>query len=166
MERTSAAAESSQELVRLINEVTIPIRKPFGMFGQIQIAVADVTPEELVVRVWTRRSVRAEELARNVRNAFLNYLHDAVPCPWFRFRLIHPDDRVSYLERVLRDIRLPYVKELRYPSLLRSSVILIEENVAPERGRFRPLLREAWERLLEAWASPGHGDDAQQIRGS
>lgn len=167
MERPHAAVRASEELVRLINEVTIPIRKLYGMAGLIQIAAVDVTPDEMTVRVWTRRSIDPDKLAPNIRNAFLNYLVDSVPCEWFRCRFVDPDDP----ERCLQEIRLPYARMARRAGLLGSSVILIEPNVAPKRQAFRARLLAAWRRLLEAWP-PGTGPEdvagegPQQIRGS
>ncbi|GIV01087.1 MAG: hypothetical protein KatS3mg014_2702 [Actinomycetota bacterium] len=155
MERSEAAAAASRELVSLLNEFLFPIRKGYGMYLQIQIAVEDVTPRDLTVRAWTRKDIPPRELADDIRHAFVNYLTDCVPCERFRFLLLDPDRKT-----VRREYLLPYARLFGLSGYLRSRAIIIEENVAPRRREFRPRIRAAWERLLEAW------DEGQQIRGS
>lgn len=122
------------------------------MFGLIQIAVDDVTPRDLTVRAWTRRDVRPDDLARNVRNAVLNYLADCLPCERFRFLFLDPDRNV-----VRREYLLPYRRAARFAGMLPSSAIIIEENVAPHRREFGPRIREAWGELLAAWSAETDG---------
>lgn len=140
-------AAASEALVALLNEILFPIRKVCGMFGQIRIAVDDVAPRDLTVRARTRRDVRPDELARNVRNAVLNHLADRPPCERFRFLFLDPDRNV-----VRREYLLPYRRAARFAGMLPSSAMVIEENVAPHRREFGPRIREAWAGPLAAWS--------------
>ncbi len=152
-DRTARAAAASEALTRLLNETLLPIRKVYGMYGRIQIAVEDVTPRDLTVRARTKTDVRPDELARDVRNAVLNYLGDALPCERFRFLLYYPDRNV-----VRREYLLPYLASARFAGILPSRAILVEQHAAAARREFRPRIRAAWDELVAAWSEQRGGE--------
>jgi hypothetical protein len=132
------------ELLALLWEATFGTRKNFGMYGQIQIQIRDVTPERLTVTISTRNALEGTWLAENVRNAVLNWLQDLLPVE--RFVAVY-DNQERGISGEVYD--LPYAQELPNAGALGSSQILIEQNAGPAREELRPRFREAWRRYLE-----------------
>ena len=123
-------------MVDTLNHELIGIRKPFGMFGQINWSVESVRGETIQVSIWTPRPLDGLGVATNVRNALLNYLQDLLPLR--RCRVL--------FERRLDGVREEHLLDFEYrPGEERkSAAILIEANVAPRRERLRPLLRRLY----------------------
>lgn len=133
-----------EELIELLNqEALFGMRKLFGMFGQIQVLVTDVTPERLTVSIWTRHELEGAPLARNVRNAVMSWLRDLVPV--LEFRAVYDNPDLGIMGEV-HD--LPYGEALSSRGL-GSSAIANEQVVGPEREKLRKPFRKAWRRLSE-----------------
>jgi hypothetical protein len=133
-----------EALLALLQDATHGTRKNFGMYGQIQIRIRDVTPERLTVTISTRNALEGAWLAENARNAVLNWLQDLLPVE--RFVAIY-DNQERGISGEVYD--LPYSQELPNAGALWSSQILIEQNAGPAREELRPRFREAWRRYLE-----------------
>jgi hypothetical protein len=133
-----------EDLLALLQEATLRIRKNFGMYGQIRMEIRDITPEWLTVGISTRKPLEGAGLAENVRNAVLNWLQDLLPVKRFVAVYENPGRGIS------GEIHeLAYASELPKAGGLRSSEILIEQHAGPAREELRPRFREAWGRLLE-----------------
>lgn len=146
----------AEELLWLIGDATIGFRKTYGMFGQINISVVGVTPEELTVTAWTCRLGDPRGLARSIRRSFLlckvdrrTYLADCVPCEWLRCLIVDPDDR----KRILFEARFRFRALARRLGLTHGEVLPIDTGLRPLPQSLR--LRLAWRRLLEASRSGG-----------
>ncbi len=141
--------EAHDELLELLHEATLRIRKSFGMYGQIGIEIQDVTPVRLTVAISTRKPLDGPGLVKSVRNAILNWLQDLLPVERFVAVYDNPERGVV---REFHD--LPYRSELAKGGSLPSSEILVEEHAGPAREELRPRFRAAWRRYLEEIDEP------------
>jgi len=132
----SSRAVASQ-VARQLNELLLDVRKSFSMFGRTCWAVEQVRPDLVTVRLfhWPT-DVSVVDTAINVRNAMLNLLRDTVPCAHFRAVFRRPDRTRAY-RRVDLDFYPPGAADLP------SQLIVIEENVEPQRRRWRALVDRA-----------------------
>ena len=135
---------AKEDLIALLYESLYRTRKNFGMFGQIQISIRDVTPRSLSIGVSTHNPLEGTALAANVRNAVLNWLQDLLPIE--RFIVVYENPTLGIAGEVHY---LPYAQDLAQAGHLSSSEILIGENADPEREALRPRFRAAWERFAE-----------------
>jgi len=96
--------------------------------------VTDVGPDVITLRLdhWPQ-DASLLYVATNVRNALLNLMHDTVPCARFE-AVFAGSDRAAAGRRV--DLDFDWRPGLEQPSQL----IVIEDSVAPERGRWRELV--------------------------
>jgi hypothetical protein len=133
-----------EELLALLEEATLRIRKNFGMYGQIRIEIRDITPERLTVGIVTLKPLDGAWLAENVRNAVLNWLQDLLPVERFTAVYDNADQRIT---GEVHD--LPYASERPKAGRLKSSEILIEQHAGPAREELRPRFRDAWRRYLK-----------------
>jgi hypothetical protein len=143
MPRTST--EPGRKLADLLDAMLLdPVRKPFGMYGQIQIGVRNVTPDTLTVGITaSKERDTPARIALNVRNAVLAVLRDMVPCP--KFRAICSNERLGIADE---EHVLDFYPLVQHAGTLESSVFLIEENAKPHRAKFRPPIAELWSQLV------------------
>ena len=120
-----------------LNEILLDIRKSFGMHGRTSWNVDHVDPDVIALRFfhWPTH-VPVVYTATNVRNAMLNLLHDTVPCASFHAVFRRPDRTRAY-RRVDLDFYPPGAPDLP------SQLIVIEENVEPQRHHWRALVDRA-----------------------
>jgi hypothetical protein len=122
------------DLARQLNEILLDLRKSFGMHGRTSWAVQDVDPDVIAVRFdhWPEDSSLLY-VATNVRNALLNLLHDTVPCARFEAVFVS-SDRGRHHPEVHLDF--DWTPGCELPSQL----VVIEDNVEPQRQRWRALV--------------------------
>ena len=132
----------SEELSDLLNKgVLFQTRKQFGMHGQVQFQVTDVTPQLITVSISTRKGLKGSALAMDVRNAMLNFLQDMLPCS--RFRALYSNEALGVSDT---EYELPFF-EGGETGVLESSQILIEENAGPARKAYRVRVEALWKSL-------------------
>jgi hypothetical protein len=143
-----------EKLAYLLDEFLFDARKQFGMFGQVNWNVTDVTPEVVTVAVfhWPRQRF-IEDIAPKIRDAMLGMLADMVPCPKFRAVFARTGDAGPAGPR--SEVVLGFYPGSGGPGA--SPLILIEENAEPYRRRWRPRLRQAWEAMVVEARAPGAG---------
>jgi hypothetical protein len=136
-----------KELAKLLDEMSLhPIRKPYGMWGKIDVWFHDVTPDMLTVTVRTSKDdVDPARLALNVRNAVVSLLGDMVPCPKFRAVCSVSAQGIVDQEHVL-----DFFPAAQHRGETASQVILIEEHAEPHRAQYRPRVEALWNRIVAA----------------
>ena len=139
----SVTIDANEELCELLNsEVLFNSRKQFGMFGQVQFRVTDVTREMVSVSISTHRKLEGSVLAVNVRNTMLNFLRDMLPCP--KYRALYSNEALG-----VSDVEYEHAFYTGSRTGEReSSEILIEKNAGPAREGYRARMAEVWNRLV------------------
>jgi hypothetical protein len=143
-----------KKLAHLLDKFLFDTRKQFGMFGQINWNVTDVTPEVVSVFVgsWPRQQ-SLENVAPKIRDAMLGMLADMVPCPRFRAVFARAGDGGPTAPR--SEVALGFYTGSGGQGV--SPLILIEENAEAYRRQWRPRLRQAWEAMVAEAQAPGAG---------
>jgi hypothetical protein len=128
---------ASARVARQLNEILLGLRKSFGMHGRISWVVTDAAPDVITLRFdhWPQDSSLVY-VATNVRNALLNLLHDTVPSASFR-AVFGGSDHATAGHRVQLDF--DWTPGCELPSQL----VVIEDNVEPQRAGWRALVDRA-----------------------
>jgi hypothetical protein len=132
-----------QKITEEVGDFLFSLRKDYGMFRQVGISIVCVTREKISVIIEENRVDSAEEeVILGIRNGFLNFLQDVLPCPFFQGIYYNRSKR-----RYANEHFLPFYEDKDVHEVLKSPVIPIEENLGPDRERVRPIIKELWDKL-------------------
>lgn len=144
IEYTIPAEDSPmQKITEEVGDFLFSLRKAYGMYRQVSISIVCVTREKISVIIEENRvDSDEEELILGIRNGFLNYLQDMIPCPFFQ-GIYYNQSKGRYANEHF----LPFYEDEDVHEVLKSPVIPIEENLGPDRERVRPIIKELWDKL-------------------
>jgi hypothetical protein len=130
-----------QKITKELGDFLFGLRKAYGMYGQVSISVVCVTRDKISVIIEENRvDSDEEELILGIRNGFLNYLQDMLPCPFFQ-GIYYNRSKGEYAHEHF----LSFYDEVH--EVLKSPVVTMEENLRPHRERVRPIIKELWDKL-------------------
>ena len=121
-----------RELVKLINDESLFIRKLLGMWGGFTFHILHITPEMVYITAKAERNQEHHEnFIMSYINAMVNLLHEIVPVP--KCQVMYYSNRNDLYPEFIRVY--PFYRKSSLE--LKSNVIFIEEDVAPIREKIK-----------------------------
>lgn len=120
-----------KEMVKMINEESIFIRKPFGMYAGFSFHISYVTFDMVYITVKAQQNQEHHEnYICSYINAMVNFLQDILPVA--QCEVTYYSKKEDFYPEFIRIY--PFYK---HGEELKTNVIFIEENVIPIREKIR-----------------------------
>jgi|GEM_PF-4044759 len=130
-----------QKLVEILAEFLFSLNNAYRIHLKIDISIVSITRDKITVIIEENQlDSDEEELVWGIRNGFLIFLQDIIPCDFFQAVNFNKSKRKYALEYLL-----PFYGEVQEDLLC--PIRVIEENLSPFREKFRPAIKELWNKL-------------------
>jgi hypothetical protein len=130
-----------RKLLEILAEFLFGLNNAYKMHFKVDISIVSITRDKITVIIEENHpDSDEEELVWGIRNGFLIFLQDIIPCDFFQAVYFNKSKRKYALEYLL-----PFYGEVQED--LWCPIRVIEENLSPFREKFRPVIKELSNKL-------------------